>query len=220
MLLHKVVFDLFEQALLGRLIVHRKRVRQLLQQLLLLARELGRDLYINVHVEIAPGVAVEHGDALVAQAELRTALCSLRNLQLVRLFERRNLDFGAERGLRNVHRNGAVQVGLVALEKRMLLHFQDDVKVAGRSAVCPRMSYVLQAHAGAVVDARRNVDLELPLHLSIALAAAIFAGSADDLAYAVARTAGSAHRKKALLVHDFPAAVTSRAGGRTGSGLG
>ena len=99
--LQKVVFDLFEQSLFRRQVVDRQRFRQLLQQLLLLARHLRGHLDVDMHVQVAARVAVEDGDALVTQAELRAVLRAFGDLQLIRLFERGNFDFSPQRRLRN-----------------------------------------------------------------------------------------------------------------------
>ena len=68
-------------------------------------------------------------------------------------------------------RDGAVQVVFVALEERVLLHLQEHVEIARRAAVGAGLAFVGQPQARAVVHAGRDVDLELALHLPVALAA-------------------------------------------------
>src|SRR5689334_16554993 len=91
----EVVFDLLEKPLLGGLIFRRQGVTQLLQQFFLLAAEPGRNAYVDMHVEVAAGVAVDDRHALVADAELGPALGSLGDLELVRLLERGYFDLVA-----------------------------------------------------------------------------------------------------------------------------
>src|SRR5438477_9792706 len=156
----------------------------------------------------------------MAQAELHAALRAFRDLELVRFFKRRHFDIGAECSLGDVYRDGAVQIGFLPFEERVLFDLKDHVQILWRAAVSAGMAFVRHTQSGAVIHARRDVHLELTLHLAIALAAAFLAGVADELAAAVARTAGTAHGKEALLIDHFAASVAGRAGGRARSGLG
>jgi hypothetical protein len=47
-------------------------------------------------------------------------------------------------------------VSAVAFEDRMFTHANFDVKIAGRTAVSPRLAFAGQTNAIAVVDARRD----------------------------------------------------------------
>src|SRR5436305_14606116 len=58
--LHEVVFDFFEKALLVGRVVDGQQLAQLLQQLLLLARQAGGHADFGVHVKIALAGSVEH----------------------------------------------------------------------------------------------------------------------------------------------------------------
>ena len=73
-----------------------------------------------MHVEIAAAAAVDHRNAAVPDADLAAALRALRNLHLVRLIERGDFDLRAQRRLRDVHRNGAVQILFAPLEEGVL----------------------------------------------------------------------------------------------------
>ena len=110
-----------------------------------------------------------------------------------------------------------MQVGLVPFEERMLFDLEDDIEVARRPAVGAGVALAGKAHARAVVHAGWNVDLQLALHLPVALAAAFLAGIADDLAAAAAVRAGAADGKEALLVDDFAPAVAGGTRGGTGA---
>src|SRR5579883_1550347 len=217
--LHEVVFDLLEETLFRRRIVDGQGVPKLFEQLALFAGDARRDANVNVDVEIAAAAAVDVGNALVLEPELRAGLRAFRDLQLVRLFERGDFDLGAERGLRDIDRNGAVQVLLAALEKRVRLHLEEDVKVAGRAAVYPGLPFVGEAEPRAVIHAGRDVDLELALRLAASRAAAGGARIANDLTGAVAGAARAADGDEALLVGDLAAAVTGGAGGGAAAGL-
>ena len=75
----------------------------------------------------------------------------------------------------------------------------------------PGLAFLRQAHLGAVVHARGNVDLELALAAQIAFALALLAGPANDLAAPAALGAGAAHGKKRLLIDHFAAAAAGGA---------
>ena len=57
----------------------------------------------------------------------------------------------------------AVQVVVLAPEHRMLRHVDDDVEIAGRSALGAVLAFAGQAQALARGDAGRNLDRELAL---------------------------------------------------------
>ncbi len=78
--LHEVVFDFFEQALLRRAVVDRQRLPQLFEDFALLARQLGRDLDVDVNVKITASVGIEDRCAAMPQLELRAVLSTFGNL--------------------------------------------------------------------------------------------------------------------------------------------
>ena len=90
----------------------------------------------------------------MAQFELRTVLGAFGNLELVRLAQGGHFDLAAERGLRHIQRDGAVQVVFLALEERVLLHLQEHVEIARGAAVAAGLAFARQAKAVAVVPRR------------------------------------------------------------------
>ena len=156
----------------------------------------------------------------MAQAELGAVLGAFRDLQAIGLFQRGNLDIRAQCGLAHVDRDGAVQVVAAALVEGVFLDLQHDVEIAGRSAVCAGLAFLGEPQAVAVVDARRDVDLEFANHLPVTLPMALPAGIAHDLAAAVAGMAGAPHRQKTLLIEDLAAAVAGGAGGGSAARFG
>ena len=94
----------------------------------------------------------------------------------------------------------------------MLGDLQNHVQIAGRAAVRARLAFLRQTKLRAVVDARRNVDLQLALAPQIAVALAFLAGTAHDLAAAAALRAGPAHGKKRLLINHLAAAAAGGTG--------
>src|SRR5258708_36317115 len=158
--------------------------------------------------------------AFMADTQLPAGLRAFRNFDLVRLFERRNFDLGAQRGLRDVHRYGAVQVVLLALEKRVVFDLEHHVQIAMRPAIRAGFAFLRQTHTDAIIHAGWNVHFELPLLLLVTLAVTLFARCADDLAGAAALAARAPHREETLLVNDLAAAMACRASGSAGAGLG
>src|ERR1019366_8398382 len=209
--LHEVVFDFVEEALFAGVVVDRQSVAQLFEELALLAGEARGHLDADVNVEIAACAAVEDGDALVAQLELRGVLGAFGDFELVRLAERRHFNLAAEGCLGDIQRDGAVQVVFVAFEEWVLLDLEEHVEIAGRAAVGSGLAFAGQAQAVAVGHAGRDVDLELALHLAVAVAVTFGARVADDLAASITGAARAANRQKALLVENFAAAVAGGA---------
>src|SRR5690348_4687402 len=166
-------------------------------------------------VQVSAASPIEGSDSLIAQPELGSILRAFGNPQLVHAFEGRHLDFRPQRGLRDVQRDGAVEVVLLPLEERVFLDLKKDVQVARRASIHARLPFSGKPKTVAVVDPRGNVDLELALDLLVPLAPAFAAGIADDLARSVARAAGTPDRKEALLINDLATPVASWARRRT-----
>ena len=96
----------------------------------------------------------------------------------------------------------------------MLFHIDHDIEVAGGTAVEAGFSFSLNAQSGAVVHAGRDPDFQHFFFAHAASALAGLAGVADDSAGPVALAAGSADRKKALLIAHLAGAVAGRAADR------
>ncbi len=113
-----------------------------------------------------------------------------------------------------------MQVVLMALKDGVSLHLEDYIKIAGPAAVHAGLPLLREAELRAVVDARRNVHLELALALQIAFALTFLARTANDLAAPAALVASSAHRKKRLLINHFALAAANGASSESVFGLG
>ena len=96
-------------------------------------------------------------------------------------------------------------------KKAMRLDRQEDVEVARRTAAQARLALAGEADAGAVLDARRNVDRERALAGDAARAAAVGARIVDDLAAPVAVRAGALDREEALRRAHAAVAAAGRA---------
>src|SRR5215831_302614 len=112
-----------------------------------------------------------------------------------------------------------MQVLFLALEERVFLDLQENVKVAGRPAVGARLPFAADTNSRAVVHARRNVHLELPMHLLVPVSAALATRIADDLPRAAARTARAPYGKETLLVQNLTASAASGTRGGAASWL-
>ena len=74
--------------------------------------------------------------------------------------ERRHLDLGAERGLREAERHLADDVVVLAAEERVLADADHDVEVARRAAAAARLAFAAQLQARAGVDAGGDLHAE------------------------------------------------------------
>src|SRR5687767_320870 len=155
---------------------------ELLEQLFLLGREIGRRLDVDLDVHVAALRRAHDRHALAAQAELVVALGAGRDVDARHLaIERRHLDVAAERGLHHRDRHAAMDVGALALEELVAAHRQEYVEIARRAAARTGLALAAEADAGAVLDARRDVDLEGLFAPHPALAHAALARLVDDL---------------------------------------
>ena len=165
----------------------------------------------DCHEQVAPAAPADVGHAAAPQAERRACARPLGHLKRLFTFERRDPDFAPERQRREVQRNLAVQIVAVALEKRMLLHVDDDVQISSRPAGRPGLALAGQTQTLTCGDSGRNFDGELPLLLHASGTAARRARLCDDRAGAAAGAAGARERKRSLLQSNLSAPLTLRA---------
>src|SRR5690348_16615380 len=103
-----------------------------------------------------------------------------------------------------------MQLVALTLENRMLLHADDDIQIAWRTAMRARLALPGETQSRSVVDARRNVHLELAITPDVPLAFALRARPPDDLAPTIALAAGPPDLQKALLIDHLAAAAAHR----------
>ncbi len=72
-------------------------------------------------------------------------------------FQRGNLNFSSQSGLRKRNRDHAVQIIPPPLEKRMLLHMQHNVEIAMRPAVNAGLAESGESNASFILDARGDL---------------------------------------------------------------
>ena len=196
---------------------------ELAEKLLLLVRERCRRNDRHLHMLIAVAVAAQLGNALALEAEVRARLRAGRNLQLDLLGQCRNLDVIAQRSLRERQRNLAVNIIVLAVEEVMRLDAKDDVQVAVRAALGAAFPFAVQTNLSALINTRRNADVDFTLLLHFARAVAGAAFFLDDLAGAAAVRAGAAidHAAKRRVLNDLllSRAAADGAGLRLRAGL-
>src|SRR5262249_34998183 len=137
-------------------------------------------------------------DALAAQAERLAVLRPFGQVDLGLSAQGRHLDRAAERGGRECHRHGAVQVVAVALEDVVRLDADLGGEIARRAAVRARLAVAARADAHPFVDAARDLHLERLVALDLAGAIAGGAGVGNDLAAAAAVRASLLDAEEAL----------------------
>src|SRR5262249_54400050 len=116
-----------------------------------------------------------------------------------------------------VERNLAVQVVPLAMEEGMLLHVDDNIQVARRSATGAGLALSAQAQALSSSDAGRDLHSQLALILDVARPTAGRARRADDRSRPAALPARPRDGEKPLLISQLAAPMTLRAGRRLGA---
>ena len=162
--------------------------------------------------------------ALAAQPDLRRRLGAGLDLDLLVAVDRRDRDPRPERRLGDRHLGLVVELGAVALERRVRLDVDGDVQAARRAAARTDLALVRQPDLVALVDPGRDRHPQRPPALRPALAAARLARRLDDPALAAAARAGADvdHLAEHRLADraDLAAAVALRAGRGLGARLG
>src|ERR1700682_1694077 len=146
------------------------------------------------------------GQAFALNAKNRAALRSFRHFQTLLSVQSRNLQLGAEGSLRNAQRNRAIKIRATAFEKTVLLHIQNNIQITRGAAVGTGFAFTLHAKPRALVDARRNAQLDGALAIDATLTAAIRATLFLDLTRALAGRAGEIDGEKSLLVNELTTA--------------
>src|ERR1019366_5256499 len=203
---------LIQQRAADRLVLHRGRTLQLLQQFSLPLGELRRRLHFHLNVQIAPAMSVEHRYALALHPERCPGLRALGNFQHVFAIERGDRNLRSQPRLRERNGNGAIQVLAFALEERMLLGMQYYVEIAGRSAIKAGLALARVQHARPFLNSRGDFYRDRALARNAALASALRAGIDDQFARTLAGAAGARDGEEALLITHLPAPGAGGAG--------
>ena len=135
-------------------------------------------------------------------------------------------EFPAESRLHHRDRNATIKIRAVALEHRVRLDREEDVKIACRTAAHAGLALAAQANPRAVLDAGGNVDRERPFPGHASRSGAFVARIVDCLAAALTGRAGALDGEESLLRADAPVTCAGlarrrpRAGARSGAGAG
>src|SRR5215469_2357173 len=149
-------------------------------------------------------------NALLAKAQLLTALRAWRNPQLRPAVDGWDLDLGAQRGFPRGHRDSHVDIVAVAMKHRMVSGANDDIEIARRTAVRPGIALAREANALAVAGSRFHPDLERLCALYQALAMTGRANALRFTSAAAARARGvEFHPAAGLRDHAFASAIAA-----------
>src|SRR5215471_9331271 len=132
----------------------------------------------------------------------------------------RHLDLAAHRRKDHGDRHAAVQIGALAVEKRMCADREENVEIPGGSTAHARLAFARESYAGAILDARGDVDRERALARHPPGARAGWAGVVDDLSTTLAGGTGPLEREETLGVTDASMAAAGRTSLGFGAGLG
>src|SRR6266508_5323829 len=189
--------------------VRGERVAQVLDRLFGGAVDLLGDDDVERHQQITwaslarvnPASAHLHGLA---------ALRPGRHLHGHGLVESRNLHLRAQRGLGERDRHAHGEILALAPEDRVLPHMHDDEQVARRAAVRAGRAAARYADALAVVDTRRDPNLDVAVAALHAPSTALVARVLDDRAAPAACRADLRERERALVDEHLAAAAALR----------
>src|SRR5215813_7198327 len=102
----------------------------------------------------------------------------------------------------------------------MCLHMQDNIKVARRASIDARVALLLIAHARAVLNSGRHIDLHRALPHLAAFAFAFRARIGNHPPHPTAIRTRARHAEETLLITDLPASTARGTGHRTFAGSG
>ena len=204
-----------------RLIFGRQHLAELLEHAPLVARQLLGNAHRQVNVEIAAAAGVQVRNAQIPSGAGAGPAASLPGIFTVCRPSKVSISTDAPSAACAML-IGTVQCRSSSWRSKMgcSATFSTTYRSPGGPPFAAGLAFLREAQLRAVVDAGRNVDLQLALAAQIAFAAALLAGTADDLAAPAALRAGAAHGKKRLLVNHFAAAAADGAGDQAVFGLG
>jgi hypothetical protein len=212
------VFHPAEQTAEQGLVVDFGESVEFLQQFSLPPVQFRRYLDAHINIKITLAVAIQDGDAFVANAKHRARLSSLGNLEVMLAIHGGHADFGTHRGLRNRNWDDAMQIVAFARKERVILDVQDDIQVAGRASELANLASPGKTDAGPVFHPGRNLRINRTLAKNATFALALGAWIGDDAARTLARGAGASDAEESLLVTNLAAPITRMACARTFSG--
>ena len=196
--------------LLKRIIRRRQRIREILQQILLLFRQRDRSFHLNFDQLISFSAAFQSGKTAPFDPERRSALRPFGNFHAHFAGHGGNIyDPAADSG-RKRNRQFANQVQTVPFEYGMRQQPDDHIKIARRSTLNTCFPFFGNPQLGTVVNTRGNMNFEIPRSLNAPLTAARTARSFYNLSASAALRARLRHSENAL---HLPASVTLRTGG-------
>src|SRR5215813_13615855 len=215
------LLDLAEESRRFRLRVLGRQSFEFAQQFALSPAEFLRRLDQDLNVHIAGLFGAQHRHALALKAEAPPRLGAFRHLHATMVaVDRRHLDLAAERRQHHGDRHPAVQIGALALKEWMRAEREENVEIPGRSTAHARLALAREPDAGAILDARGDVDRKRALARHPPGARARRAGIIDDLAAALAGRTGPLEREETLGVTDASLAAAGRTSLGFGAGLG
>ena len=185
-----------EEAFAQRAVVFAAELGELFQFLALFVVQMSWHFHQQPRVEIAPVAAIDLHDSFAAKTKTLSALRPGRHFQARLAFQRRHRHFSTEGGSRERDRHFAEEIIFLALENRVFLDVDNDVKVAVSATSHPRFAIAAGAQTRAVRDAGRDLDFYAAGFLHPTFAMATLAGPLDYFAKPMTVWAGLRHLKK------------------------
>src|SRR5262249_29670207 len=179
--------DLAEESCRFRLRVLGRQSFEFVQQFTLSLAEFLRRLDQNLNVHIAGLFGAQHRHALALKAEAPPRLGAFRYLHATMVaVDGRHFDLAAQRRKDHGDRHSAVQMGAPRGKEGWGADGEKNVDPPGRPPAPARLAFAREPYAGAILDARGDVDRERALARHPPGARAGWAGVVDDLSAALA----------------------------------
>ena len=159
------------------------------------------------------------GNAFPAKTENLSRLGSLGNCKNLFAVQGGHIDLVAQGRLNKGDGHLTDDVGVVAPEKVVRRHMDENVEIAGGAAVSAGLAFTGQPQPGAVVHPGRNFDGDFFGNLDQPVAPALSAGMGNGLAASLAIRTGCANGEKTLAAAHLTRALAVGAGFGIGSGL-
>src|SRR5450631_116443 len=174
--------------------------------------EILRCFHLHLDIKIACFARSQYRHTFAFQFELFAGLRSFRDFDLgFAAAKRVHRHFGTERRLDQRDGDAAEEIGAFALKKGMRLGRHENIKIAGRAALCSGLAFAAKPDPRSVLDTWRNIDGKAALPGDAARTAAGLAWVVNDFAAPMAMRTGPLYRKKALLRAHPPVSAAGRA---------
>jgi len=182
------------------------------EQLFLLCRQFGGNLYFDRIQLIARAAALETGDAESFESKDFVMLRPRRDFENRVAFERGNFDFSPKDGGDEADGYIAHDVIALPLEDRVGFDGNGDVQIAGRAGIGAMLSFIGESEPHSCFNSGRNMNGNRSFFVDTLSAFAGRTRIRDDLSGPFALSTGATDTEKSLLEAELPSTFTAWTG--------